>query len=147
MIKKKRIESLVDLLFKQGVDGYLMGAGYDLKFLTEIEPSSDERFKGLFILNDGRSFFICPELYYEDFRNELGKDMHMYVWSDNEGVNDTFKKAKEDYELKGKIIAIDDSIRGVDLLDMIDIMKSNFINGKNISKNLRIIKDDEGLDN
>ena len=76
---------------------------------------------------DGRRFFICPELYYEDFRKELGEDTHMYVWSDNDGVLGTFEKASKDYGLKDMSISIDDAIRGIDLLDMNEIMKANLL--------------------
>lgn len=145
MLNNKRLNKLIKILTDYGIDGYLMGANFDLKFLTGINPFPDKRFKGLLILKDGRKAFISPELYYEDFRNTLGEDMNIYVWGDNEGINTTFTKLKEEYDLEGKTIAIDDSIRGIDLLDMIDIIKANFINEKNISKELRIIKDKEGI--
>lgn len=147
MLNDKRIGDLVNILFKYDIDGYLMGANFDLKFLTGINPFPDERFKGMLVMKDGRKAFISPELYYEDFRNTLGEDIPMYVWSDNEGVENTFVKIKEDYGLEGKSIAIDDSILGIDLLDMIDIIEANFINQRNISKEMRIIKDDDEISN
>lgn len=147
MINKERIDNLVKILTKYDIHGYLMGANFDLKFLTGINPFPDERFKGFLVLKDGRKVFVSPELYYEDFRNILGEDMDIYVWGDNEGVNSTFEKLKKEYDLEGKTIAIDDSIRGIDLLDMMDIIKADFINEGRVSKELRIIKDDEGVRN
>ncbi len=147
MLNGERLEELVKILTKHKVDGYLMGANFDLKFLTGINPFPDERFKALLVLDDGRTCFISPELYYEDFRNTLGDEMDIYVWGDNEGVEKTFEKIKKDYQLEGKTIGIDDSIRGIDLLDMMDIIKADFINDGNISKELRIIKDEEGIKN
>lgn len=144
MLNKARV---VELLEKYDLDGYLMGASYDLKFLTGIDPFVDERFKGYMILKDGREFFICPELYYEDFRNTLGEDMTMFVWTDNDGVNSTFEKVGREYDLKGKKISIDDSIRGIDLLDMIDIIGADFVNDRRVSKDLRIMKDDQAVEN
>lgn len=143
MLNNVRLENLVTILGEHDIDGYFMGANYDLKFLTGINPFPDERFKGLLVLKDGRKLFISPELYYEDFRKSLGGDMPIYVWSDGDGVNPTFAKIKDDYSLEGVKIAIDDSIRGIDLLDMMAIIRSEFINESSISKELRIIKDEE----
>lgn len=140
MLNKERVEELREILKKYKIDGYLMGPNFDLKYLTGIDPFPDERFKALYVGADGSLFFICPELYYEDFRNTLGEDITMLVWGDNDGVNDTFKKVRDEYELEGKIIGIDDSIRGIDLLDMIGLIKANFINEPSISKDLRIMK-------
>lgn len=145
MLNTHRLTNLVKILTKNNVDGYFMGANYDLNFLTGIDPFPDERFKGLLVLKDERKVFVSPELYYEDFRNTLGEDLPIYIWSDSEGVNSTFEKIKQDYELEGLKIAIDDSIRGIDLLDMMDIIGANFINEPKISKELRIIKDEEGI--
>lgn len=136
--KIKRLESIIE---KNNVDGYLMGAHFDLKYLSGIDVFPDERFKGLLVLKDGKRIFISPELYYEDFKNTLGEDVEMYVWGDGEGVNSTFKKIKNKYGLEGLTIAIDDRIRGIDLLDMTEIIKANFVHKPNISKDLRIIKD------
>lgn len=145
MLDGEKLSKLVEILQNHKVDGYLMGPSFDLEYLSGISPFSDERFKGLFVLADGSWFFICPELYYEDFRKVLGKDAHMYVWSDNEGVSNAFENASKDYQLNGKTIAIDDGIRGIDLIDMKGIIKANFINGGKISKDLRIIKDEKGV--
>lgn len=147
MLNHERIRNLKNILSNYNMDGYLMGANFDLKFLTGINSFPDERFKGLLVLKDGRKLFISPELYYEDFRSTLGDDIPMYVWSDTDGVNDTFAKIREDYDLENKKIAIDDSIRGIDLLDMMGIIQAEFVNEPNISKELRIIKDKEGVDN
>lgn len=145
MLDSEKLSKLVNILSKHKVDGYIMGPSFNLEYLSGISPFSDERFKALFVLADGRWFFICPELYYEDFREALGEDAHMYVWSDNEGVFRAFEKASEDYQLSEKTIAIDDGIRGIDLIDMKEIIKAKFINGSNISKDLRIIKDEEEI--
>lgn len=146
MLDCKKLSNLINILNRHKIKGCLMGPGYNLEYITGIKPFQDERFKGLFVLADGRRFFICPELYYEDFRKELGEDTHMYVWSDNDGVLGTFEKAAKDYGLKDMSISIDDAIRGIDLLDMNEIMKANFINKSDIFKDLRIIKDKEEVE-
>ena len=145
MLNKKRLSKLTNILLEQGIDGCLLGPTEDLEYIAGIKPFADERFKGLFAFSDGSWFFISPELYYEDFRKTLGEEAHMYVWSDNEGVFSVFKKAAKDYKLEGKIIAINDGIRAIDLLDMQKVMKSNFINGDKMLEQLRIIKEEEEI--
>ena len=85
MYHENRVEKLCSILSEYDVYGYFMGAAFDLKFLTGIDPFPDERFKGMLVLKDHRKLFISPELYYEDFRITLGEDMPIYVWSDGEG--------------------------------------------------------------
>ena len=57
---------------------------------------------------------ISPELYYEEWRETLGEEAHIYVWSDNDGVNGTFLKRLHTRIMipKDKTIAINDGIRG-----------------------------------
>ncbi len=143
MVNNERLSKLTNILVKQGVDGCLLGPTEDIEYIAGIKPFVDERFKGLFLFSDGSWFFISPELYYEEFRNKLGEKAHIYVWSDNDGVDGVFEKATKEYELEGKTIAVNAGIRAIDLIDMKQIMKSNFVNGDKMLEKLRIIKDEE----
>lgn len=146
MIDNNRIKFLVNILNKYKLDGYIAGPGYDLNYLTSISCFPDERFKALVVLSNGDTFFICPELYYEDFKNSLG-DINIYIWSDNEGVNQLFEKIRKIYNLENKDFAVDSSIRAIDLIDMKNIIGCNFKNISEISKELRIIKDHKEIEN
>jgi len=145
MLKKEKLSNLIKILKKEKLDGCIMGPSDDLEYLAGIANFHDERFRGFFVLADGRYFFICPQLYYEEVRNALGEDTHIYIWSDSEGVNGTFAEAEKDYELSGKTFAINDGVRAIDLIDMGEIIKGNFINGHSMLEELRIIKDEEEI--
>ncbi|WP_372997201.1 M24 family metallopeptidase [Lutispora sp.] len=143
MLDKSRLNKLVDILIEKNVDGCLMGPSHDVEYLAGIKPFSDERFRGFYVLSDGRWFFICPELYYEEVRGALGEEAHIYVWSDGEGVLGCFEKAKADYSLDGKSLAINEGVRAIDLIDMSEYMKCRYINGDAIFEELRIKKSEE----
>lgn len=143
MVNNERLLKLTNILSEEGVDGCILGPTEDIEYIAGIKLFKDERFAGFFLFSDGSWFFISPELYYEEFRNKLGEKAHIYVWSDNEGVNKAFKEAAKEYALEGKNIAVNAGIRAVDLIDMKQIMKSNFVNGDKMLEQFRIIKDEE----
>ena len=120
-----------------------MGPSHDVEYLAGIKPFADERFRGLFLLSDGRWFFICPELYYEEVRETLGEEAHIYIWSDASGVLGCFEKAQADYGLDGKTIAVNEGIRAIDLIEMAEFMKCKYVNESGIFEELRLIKDEE----
>lgn len=146
MLDKNKLSKLTNILLDHKVDGCLMAPTNDIEYLAGIKAYVCERFQGFFALADGRWFVISPELYYEVWREALGEEAHIYVWSDNEGVNGAFEKVAKDYELEGKTILINDGIRGIDLLDMEGIMKANFINGDKTLEEFRLLKDEEEIE-
>lgn len=145
MLDKSKLSKLNDILLEHKVDGCLMAPTNDIEYLTGMKAYVCERFQGFFTLADGRWFVISPELYYEVWREALGKEANIYVWSDNDGVNGTFAKVAKDYELADKTISINDGIRGIDLLDMKEIMGANFINGDKMLEKFRLIKDEDEI--
>lgn len=143
MLNKSKLSRLVRILAEKEVDGCVMGPSHDVEYLAGIKPFIDDRFRGFFVLADGRWFFICPELYYEQVREALGQEAHIYIWSDADGVAGAFEKAKADYGLNGKTIAVNDGIRAIDFIDMEGIIAGKYINGNEIFEELRIVKDEE----
>lgn len=147
MIRQHRIEKLVNSLKREGVDAVLVGASADLEYLTGLNPSRDERFKGFIVMNDGRYFYICPSLYYEETRKCIGEDVKIYVWNDAEGFLTAVEEANRDYNLDGRTIAVNASILAIDLLDIKKIINAKFVKGNMILGELRIIKDEEEIKN
>lgn len=143
MLNKSKLSRLARILVEKEVDGCVMGPSHDVEYLAGIKPFTDDRFRGFFLLSDGRWFFICPELYYEQVREALGQEAHIYIWSDTDGVMGAFEKAKADYGLAGKKIAVNDGIMAIDLIDMESIMAGKYVNGNEIFEELRIVKDEE----
>lgn len=147
MIKQGRIEKLVNSLKREGIDAVIVGASADLEYLTGLTPSRDERFKGFVVTADGRYFYICPSLYYEETRKCIGDEVKIYVWDDAEGFLTAIEKANKDYKLDGKTIAVNASIVAIDLLDIKTVINSEFVKGNLILGELRIIKDEEEIKN
>lgn len=143
MLSKTKLNHLIGLLKNYGVDGCLMGPSHDVEYLAGIKPFADERFRGFFLLSDGRWFFICPELYYEEVREALGEEAHIYKWSDGGGVMGAFERAELDYVLSEKVIAVNDGIRAIDLIDMRSLIKAEYVNKAIIFEELRLRKDEE----
>ena len=145
MLNKEKISNLIKILKKKNMDGCLITPGYDLEYLTETPSFTCERFRGFFVLTDDRYFSICPSLYYEETRNTLGEDTQIYVWTDSQGVTDSFIKAEKDYKLSDKTLAINEGVRAIDLIDMSEIIKSKFVNGHSMFEDLRVIKNEEEI--
>lgn len=143
MLDKAKLHKLTNILIEKDVDGCVMGPSHDVQYIAGIKPDNDERFRGLYVLSDGRWFFICPELYYEEVREALGEEAHIYKWSDGEGVLGCFEKAQKDYDLNRMTIAVNEGIRAIDLIDMEDYIKAKYINGAHIFEELRILKDEQ----
>jgi Xaa-Pro dipeptidase len=146
MLKIDRINKLVDSMNKSEIDVVIIGPSGDLEYLTRYAPFTDSRFKALFVLSDGRCFYICPALYREDALLNMGSDIKMYVWDDSSGFLSAVVTARDEFDLYNKKIAVNDSIRAIDLLDMEDIVDAEFVKGSRILEELRLYKDEEEIE-
>jgi len=140
---EKVIEEITSLMSEIDADVYLVGPSSGLEYLTGINPFMDERFKGLFILKDNRHFYIAPELYYEETRELLGESEDIFTWSDSDGFLSAIEKANDKYGFDGKTIAINDGVLGINILDINEVVKVNFINGNSILEEVRVSKTED----
>ncbi|MCR4431752.1 MAG: Xaa-Pro peptidase family protein [Tepidanaerobacteraceae bacterium] len=147
MILEKQLDKLTGLMKENKTDVLVVGPSPDLEYLTGLRPLIDERFKALFILSDGRYFYISPELCYEETREVLGENADIFTWSDSLGFLEAFGKMNKYYDLDGKTIGVNDGIRAVDLIEMRNILNANFTNGCRIMERMRIIKTKEEMEN
>lgn len=143
MTNNGKIEVLSERLKESGLNVMVVGPTSDLEYLTGLEFHPDERFKALFVLEDGRSFSIIPELYYEEARAKLGEDAKIYIWSDSEGFLSAIKRANADYAVEGKKIGVNDGIRAIDILDIKECIEVSFFNASSILEEMRLIKSKE----
>ncbi|KPU43110.1 putative peptidase [Oxobacter pfennigii] len=142
----EKIDRLAQLMVKNNADVLIIGTSSDMEYITGKSSFICERFKALFILSDGRFFYISPELYYEETREVFGGQTDIFVWSDSEGFLPCLEKANIKYGLKGKTIGVNDAIRAVDMLDMKTVLDMNFINGVSILEELRVVKTQQERD-
>jgi Xaa-Pro dipeptidase len=143
---EKQLKKITELMVRINAEVYMVGPSSGLEYLTGINPHPDERFKGLFILKDGRHFYVAPELYYEETRELLGESEHIIIWSDTDGFLSAIKKADDKYEFKGKVIAVNDGILAINMLDIAEAIGTKFINGNSILEDIRVSKTEEEKD-
>ena len=140
-----KIGEITKHMKKDGLDLLFIGTSTDLEYLTGLSSMSCERLKALAILKDGRHFFICPQLYYEETRQALGEDERMFVWSDSDGFLKSIEEADQIYHLQGMNIGVNDVIRAIDMIAIQGVISGNFLDGSGVMENVRQIKDQEEM--
>lgn len=143
MFNTIKIKALSQRLAENGLNAMIVGPSSDLEYLTGLHFHPDERFKALFTLADGSFFHIIPELYYEEAREKLGEGAEIFVWSDSEGFLAAVERAKALYNMEDMAIGINDGVRAVDLLDIMECISTDFQNGSSVLENMRLIKSKE----
>lgn len=145
MQNNKNIE-LSQKLKAEGLDAIIVGPSSDLEYLTGLYFHPDERFIALFVLSDGKTFYLIPELYYEETREKLGSEAKIYVWSDSDGFLSAIYKAEEEYGIGNMTIGVNDGVRAVDMLDIRGCIGASFENASGILERMRLIKSEEESD-
>lgn len=143
MILEERVDRLSSIMAERKIDLMVIGTSGDLNYLAGIDSSLCKRFKGLFIFADKRYFYITAKLYYEETREALGEDADIIVWDDSEGFITAIEKANKKYNLEGLVIGVNEAIRAVDILDIMGVVNSKYVNGSSVMEELRLIKTDE----
>lgn len=146
MTHDNKVRRLSHRLKEEGLNAMIVGPSSDLEYLAGLHFHPDERFKALFALDDGSSFYIMPELYYEEAREGLGPEAEIYVWSDSQGFLAALEQAKSEYGMEDVTIGVNDGVRAVDLLDISTRMNAKFTNGSGILEQMRLLKTAEEAD-
>lgn len=146
MFDISKIDKLLMMMEKKNFDVVVIGPSNTLEFLTGFNPVGCERFQALFITRERQYFYICNLIYAEDMKRWFDPAAPFYVWNDGQGVHETLQKAVMDFGLNNKTIALGESIRAVDCIDMKSIFPCEFVNGSGLLEELRIIKTESDLD-
>lgn len=146
MFNTPKFDKLFKLMKKKGIDAVAVGPSGNLEYMIGFNPGGCERLQALVITSEQKAFYICNDIYKEDMRQWIDPATPLYSWNDSQGWHSTFKKALDDFELNGRRIALGESIRGVDLLDMTHLLACEFINGIELFEEFRIIKSEDDLD-
>lgn len=147
MFTGEKFEKLFHLMKQDNVDCVVIGPSGDMRFLIGFDPGGCERFQALFLLADGRYFYVSNLIYYEDMRNALAEGSRFYLWDDGGNWLDCLKDAFDDYGLNNKTLAVNESIRAVDLLDMRERFSCKFVNGIDMMEEFRVIKTPPQIEN
>jgi Xaa-Pro aminopeptidase len=145
MLYAKRVEKLAVLLRQKGLDAIFAGPSADLEYLADLKLFDDERPKGLVISSEGGIFALTPMLYGEEMRNALGESVIYKIWADHEGFTGAFIDGCREIGVTGGKIAVNDGVRAVDLIDVMNALGAEYINGASALSPLRRIKDEAEL--
>ena len=140
MLDKNKVQEISKDLQSRGIDAFLLGPGDDLEYLSGLKTGECERFKGLFVLGDGRYFYVTSYLYAEEFEAALGKETPAYMWEDKNWFYPALAQAMDDYGLNGKKLAVNYGVRAVDAIEIADRHGVKLLNGWHLLDKMRIIK-------
>ncbi|HNZ82456.1 MAG TPA: Xaa-Pro peptidase family protein, partial [Sedimentibacter sp.] len=146
-MREKYLNKLVDILKKEKIDAILIAPSEEMEFIMGHNTHLCERFQALIIKNDGSYFYICNLLTQDEIQSVLGPDIKVYGWFDGDKFTDTVNKAFQEQGLIGKTVAVNSTERAFIILQIMEAMDVKFINGKPFLEDMRIIKDEEELEN
>ncbi|MDD2493801.1 MAG: Xaa-Pro peptidase family protein [Tissierellia bacterium] len=146
-MNKKYVDKLVNILNQEKMDAILVAPSEEMEFLMDHNTHICERFQALFIKNDGTYFYVCNLLTVGEVEAVLGPDVKVYGWFDGDGFIDTVRKAFEENGLIGKTIGVNSTERAFLVLQMAKEIDVKFVNGKPLLEEMRMIKDEEELEN
>lgn len=146
MFDISKIDKLFFLMQDRHVDAVVIGPSSTLEFMTGFNPIGCERFQALFITRQRQCFYFCNRIYAEDMGQWFNGSAPFYVWDDGQGFHEVLKKAVKDFDLGGKTIALGETVRAVDVIEMTSVFQCEFVNGAGLLEELRIIKTQADLD-
>ncbi len=146
MININLVKKLTEQLKNNNVDALMIAPGHDLFFLSGHRPYLCERFQALVITSSKEFFYICNRLTEAEAMEFMGGSK-VYSWSDSDGFTQTAKRAFEDYNLIGKKIAVNGTVRAFNLIQLLNTFDFTPVNGKDYLELTRIIKTAEELEN
>jgi Xaa-Pro dipeptidase len=147
MLDPVKTDRLCSLMHKFDCDAVMIGPSNTLEYLAGFTPVGCERLQALFITRAKKIFYFCNLIYAEDLGPWFPKEVSFYVWNDGSGFIDTLKQAFADFRLENKKIAVGETVRAVDLLEMKKNMVCEFVNGSGLLEELRMIKSEDDIKN
>ncbi len=146
-MRKKYFDKLVKILQDKNMDAILIAPSEEMEFIMGHNTHLCERFQALIIKKDGTYFYICNLLTFDEIQAVLGPDIKVYGWFDGDVFTDTVKIAFEENDLIGKTIGVNSTERGIIVLQIMEAMDVKFVNGKPLLEEMRMIKDEDELNN
>jgi len=146
-MREKYIKKLCETLQKNNIDAMLICPSAEMKFFAGFTVKLCERFQGMFIKADGDVFYITNLLTEGELKDSFGGEVPVYSWFDGDNMIQKVGDILKEKGLVGKTIAVNSSAQAFNILDLAQKVGINFINGKPILEEARIIKDEEELEN
>lgn len=146
-MNKKYLDKLVKILQVKNMDAILVAPSEEMEFLMGHNTHLCERFQALIIKKDGTYFYICNLLTVAEIQAVLGPDIKVYGWFDGDVFTDTVRKAFEENGLIGKTIGVNSTERAFIVLQILEAIDVKFANGKPLLEEMRMVKDEDELEN
>lgn len=143
MLQQNKVAQIAQMLQEKDVAALLLGPTSDLEYLSGLHLQDCERFKGYFVLQDGRSFCICPRISTQEFQECMPKEIPVLDWQDKDWFYSTLSGAFEKYGLKGKTLAVNDGVRAVDAVEIQQREGVTLLNGWHYLDAMRSVKSPE----
>ena len=140
------LKKLVSLMNDEGLDAVLVCPSEELKFLLGYSPMTCERFQGFFIKKDGSYFYLCNLIYTGELKDVI-KEIRIESWFDGEVMAEAVSKLLESEGLHGKIIGVNSTAPAFSTIEIAAKTGITFVNAKPLLEEIRIIKNDEDLEN
>ncbi len=145
MFNNEKYDKLFELMKQNELEAVMIAPSSDMEYLIDYHAHADERLNCLVLLQDKRYFQISPLINYEEAKSKYPADAKFYRWSDGEGFLKTVKQSFEDYGLIGKRVGVNETIRGIDVIDFQNMMETTFINAHSMMEQYRIVKSDQQI--
>ncbi|MCK9216602.1 MAG: Xaa-Pro peptidase family protein [Firmicutes bacterium] len=139
-------DRLLKELKKNDIDAMLIAPSDELRFILGNTPDLCERFQGLFIKENGDSFYICNLLTAGEMKTYLNEEVQLYEWFDGDEYIDVVEKALNDYQLVGKTIAVNSTAQACRILEIAEKFELKLIPGNQILEEIRIIKTEKEIE-
>ena len=146
MFSDEKYDKLFALMKKYDMEAIMIAPSSDMEYLIDYSAHVDERLNSMVILKDKRYYHISPMINYEEAKGKYVDGSKFYVWADGDGFLNTVVKSFNDFGLIGKKIGVNHSIRGIDVLDIRDLVDVEFVNAHKMLEEFRIIKTEDEIE-
>lgn len=141
----QKIKKIQSVLKERNVDAVMVAPSEEMGYIFGINPHLCERFHGLVITRDNGCFDVCNILSKDEMIKGLGDEIPVYCWRDGESFAECFKAACQAHHLTGKKIGINQTVRAFNLMAIQNMLDVEFVDGRDIIRELRIIKKEDEL--
>ncbi len=146
MVNKNLVRKITQLIKQDNIQALMIAPSEDLIFLCGHAPYLCERFQALVITDQEEVFYICNRLTEAEAKQFMD-EYPVYSWMDSDGFTHITKDIFQQYDLIGKRIAVNGTVRAFNLIKLMDVIDFVPVNGKDYMEMTRIIKTGEELDN
>lgn len=142
MFTNKKYDKLFELMEENNLDALMIAPSSDMAYLIDYHAHADERLNVSVVMKDRSYFHISPLLNLEEAMKKYPEGSKFYPWADGDGFLNTVLESFKEHDLLNKIVGVNETVRGIDVIDFQELMPVKFVNAHPILETYRIIKND-----